>query len=191
MRWHSNIENEVINSLLSVLLQSFQTTDHSLKEHHSGHLEPASTDTESKEPTLFAESQLSVLLCLEDLPEILDGLHKQMTSTPVIAGSVDQSAQRHKTFVYHLYNVGPTSKTLGRRCINVIQMFAGWVGVVLLSVVAQYYHHIYYVHLSYKLICIGFKSFIYKINNRDNVSFTRTVATTTLFSATACKKCIE
>ena len=23
----------------------------------------------------------------------------------------------------HLYNVGPTSKTLGRRCINVIQMF--------------------------------------------------------------------
>ena len=30
---------------------------------------------------------------------------------------------KHKTFVWHLYNVGPTSKTLGRRCINVIQMF--------------------------------------------------------------------
>ena len=30
---------------------------------------------------------------------------------------------KHKTFVLHLYNVGPTSKTLGRRCINVIQMF--------------------------------------------------------------------
>ena len=29
----------------------------------------------------------------------------------------------HKTFVWHLYNVGPTSKTLGRRCTNVIQMF--------------------------------------------------------------------
>ena len=27
------------------------------------------------------------------------------------------------TFVYHLYNVGPTSKTLGRRCTNVIEMF--------------------------------------------------------------------
>ena len=30
---------------------------------------------------------------------------------------------KHKTFVWHLYNAGPTSKTLGRRCINVIQMF--------------------------------------------------------------------
>ena len=26
----------------------------------------------------------------------------------------------------HLYNVGPTSKTLGRRCINVIQMFCAY-----------------------------------------------------------------
>ena len=30
---------------------------------------------------------------------------------------------KHKTFVYHLYNVGTTSKTFGRRCANVIQMF--------------------------------------------------------------------
>ena len=30
---------------------------------------------------------------------------------------------KHKTFVLHLCNVGPTSKTLGRRCTNVIQMF--------------------------------------------------------------------
>ena len=29
----------------------------------------------------------------------------------------------YKTFVYHLYNVGPALKTLGRRCTNVIQMF--------------------------------------------------------------------
>ena len=29
----------------------------------------------------------------------------------------------HKTFVYHLCNAGPTSKTLGRRCTNVIQIF--------------------------------------------------------------------
>ena len=28
-----------------------------------------------------------------------------------------------QTFVWHLYNVGPMSKTLGRRCINVVQMF--------------------------------------------------------------------
>ena len=30
---------------------------------------------------------------------------------------------KHKTFVYHLYNVGPTSSTLVQHCINVIQMF--------------------------------------------------------------------
>ena len=30
---------------------------------------------------------------------------------------------KHKAFVWLLKNVGPTSKTLGRRCINVIQMF--------------------------------------------------------------------
>ena len=30
---------------------------------------------------------------------------------------------KQKTFVEHLYNVGPTSKTLGRHCTNVIQMF--------------------------------------------------------------------
>ena len=70
---------ERVKSLLSVLLRSFQTTDRSLKQHHNVHLEPASTHT---------ESQLSVLLCLEDLPEILDGLHKQMTSTLVTAGSM-------------------------------------------------------------------------------------------------------
>ena len=28
------------------------------------------------------------------------------------------------TFVSHLYKVGPTSKTLGRRCTHVIEMFA-------------------------------------------------------------------
>ena len=31
--------------------------------------------------------------------------------------------RKHKTFVSHLYNVGPTSETLGRHCTNVIQMF--------------------------------------------------------------------
>ena len=30
---------------------------------------------------------------------------------------------KHKTFVEHLYNVGATSQTLGRRCTNVVQMF--------------------------------------------------------------------
>ena len=29
---------------------------------------------------------------------------------------------KHKTFVYHLYNVGPTSSTLVQHCINVIQI---------------------------------------------------------------------
>ena len=30
---------------------------------------------------------------------------------------------KYKTFVWYLYNVGPTSQTLGRLCTNVIQMF--------------------------------------------------------------------
>ena len=30
---------------------------------------------------------------------------------------------KHKTFVWPLFNVGPTSNTLGRRCTNAIQMF--------------------------------------------------------------------
>ena len=34
----------------------------------------------------------------------------------------DQLSKR-KTFIWHLYNVGPTSKTSGRRCTNIIQMF--------------------------------------------------------------------
>ena len=33
---------------------------------------------------------------------------------------------KHKTFVYHLYNVGPTSKTLIQHCTNGIQMFCVW-----------------------------------------------------------------
>ena len=35
---------------------------------------------------------------------------------------------KHKIFVYYLYNVGPTSKTLGQRCINNIKIFCvSWV----------------------------------------------------------------
>ena len=35
---------------------------------------------------------------------------------------------QRKTFIWHLYNVGPTSKTLGRCCINVMQIFCvSWV----------------------------------------------------------------
>ena len=37
----------------------------------------------------------------------------------------------HKTFVRHLYNVGPTWKTLGRRCTNGIQMLCFFTVVVL------------------------------------------------------------
>ena len=33
------------------------------------------------------------------------------------------SPSKHKTFVSHLYNVGPTSETLGRRCTNVYKCF--------------------------------------------------------------------
>ena len=33
---------------------------------------------------------------------------------------------KHKTFVELLHNVGTTSKTLDRRCLDVIQMFCGY-----------------------------------------------------------------
>ena len=47
----------------------------------------------------------------------------------VFAGSCVQPS-KHKTFVYHLYNVGPTSKPLGRHCTNGIQMFCVcWSGI--------------------------------------------------------------
>ena len=44
---------------------------------------------------------------------------------------------KHKTFVSHLYNVGPTSKTLGRRCTNGIQMFCVY-WLVALSALFEY-----------------------------------------------------
>ena len=40
------------------------------------------------------------------------------------------SPSKHKTFEKQLYNVGPTSKTLGRRCIYVIKMFCVCWGVI-------------------------------------------------------------
>ena len=41
---------------------------------------------------------------------------------------------KQKTFVQHLYNVGTTSKTLGRRCTNAIQMFCVyWAAIAILD----------------------------------------------------------
>ena len=37
--------------------------------------------------------------------------------------NVYKHPSKHKTYIYHLYNVGLVSKTLGRRCTNNIQMF--------------------------------------------------------------------
>ena len=46
---------------------------------------------------------------------------------------------KHEAFVYHLYNVEPTSKTLGRRFINVIQMFCVyWVSLRMENLVVLY-----------------------------------------------------
>ena len=44
---------------------------------------------------------------------------------PHIASFLEKQCgtSKHKTFVWHLYNVGSTAKTLGRRFTNVIQMF--------------------------------------------------------------------
>ena len=61
---------------------------------------------------------------------------------------------KHRTFVQYLYNVGPTSKTWGRYCRNVIQMFfctkcfvfAGYRSYTLNNIgslkrTLQYYYH--------------------------------------------------
>ena len=44
---------------------------------------------------------------------------------------------KHKTFVLHLYNVGPTSETLGRRCTNLKQMFLCLLGIAAGLVLTQ------------------------------------------------------
>ena len=41
-------------------------------------------------------------------------------------------SSKHKTFVYHLHNVGPTSSTLAQHCINVMQMFCVYLDVSIL-----------------------------------------------------------
>ena len=40
----------------------------------------------------------------------------------------DTVPSKHKTFVQHLYNVGPTSSTLDQQCIKVIQFFCVFAG---------------------------------------------------------------
>ena len=44
------------------------------------------------------------------------------------------NCDQHKTFVWHLYNVGPTSDTLGRCIINVIQMLCVCLAVYFFNV---------------------------------------------------------
>ena len=52
---------------------------------------------------------------------------------------------KHKTFVWHLYNAGPTLKTWGRRCTNVIQMFCVcWATTLCLSRTYSIYSSIYF-----------------------------------------------
>ena len=41
-------------------------------------------------------------------------------------------SSKHKTFVYYLHNVGPTSSTLAQHCINVMQMFCVYLDVSIL-----------------------------------------------------------
>ena len=47
--------------------------------------------------------------------------HVWLADTSVIRNNVIPS--KHTTFVQHWYDIGSTSKTLGRHCINVVQMF--------------------------------------------------------------------
>ena len=59
---------------------------------------------------------------LASLSYCLLALLKKVGASPPPPVS-DSYTSKHKPFVYYFYNVGPTSKTLGRRFINVTQMF--------------------------------------------------------------------
>ena len=49
--------------------------------------------------------------------------HKVSDTTFQCQCKLKRLPSKHKIFVQHFYKVGSTSKTLGRRCTNVIQMF--------------------------------------------------------------------
>ena len=48
-----------------------------------------------------------------------------MVSTKIFQRFKGKLSSKHKAFVSHLYNVGPTSYLLTQHCINDIQMFTG------------------------------------------------------------------
>ena len=53
-----------------------------------------------------------------------------------------EEPSKNKTFLWHLYNVGPTSSTLVQHCINVIQMFCvdwEWIAMTISSTPARYF----------------------------------------------------
>ena len=54
--------------------------------------------------------------------EYLTTVFDQSVRRPLVSPS-HQHPSKHKTFLYHLYKVGPTSSTLVQHCTNVIQMF--------------------------------------------------------------------
>ena len=70
--------------------------------------------------SIESQSPLSWILagpCFANKPTVLLWVFRNRLTPHVYRHPVNT------THMYDLYNVGPTSKTLGRRCINVIQMF--------------------------------------------------------------------
>ena len=61
-----------------------------------------------------------------------DDMFPAPKSTYCVYRSPCMEPSKHKTFVYHLYNVGPTSSTLDQHCTNAIQMFCAYWEVIII-----------------------------------------------------------
>ena len=55
--------------------------------------------------------------------------------------NIIRQPSKHKAFLSHLYNVGPTSSTLVQHCINVIKMFCVYWEGYHINLVAMVCHH--------------------------------------------------
>ena len=66
---------------------------------------------------------------------------------------------KRKTFVWHLYNVGPTSSTLGQRCINVIQCFV-FAGIIVNTTYSKSFASLHMQSTGTVLVHIGARTLI-------------------------------
>ena len=82
-------------------------------------------------------------------------------------------SSKHKTFVSHLYNVGPKSQTLVQSCKNGIQMFCVYWVAILFSIHTITSTNSYFIYVL--LFCIGppGKTRFTKVRDTASYKFTR------------------